>query len=523
MAAILIRLAAALAVVIAAGDDAGAQAPVRSAAPDEVDVTVYRDPDRSVGDPLEAGFPSGYALISETRRIELPAGESDIRFEGVAAGLIPQSVIVTGLPEGLVERNRDAYLLSPGTLLDRSLGRRVTLRRTSVATGRVREMEAVIRSGAEGAVVVETAHGVEALRCTGLQETLVYPDVPQDLSARPTLSVRARATQPVTATVTLSYLATGFDWQADYIATLSPDGSRIELFAWMTLASGDETSFADADTQAVAGRVNWQRTQPQESEAPPIALRCWAHSTTSDIPLGEFQRSPLSPPPPMVVQDEEFVVVTGSRVSRENYMSASPMTVMTADMETLGAVKLYRIPEPVTIAARSQKQVALLRRPSVEARTVYRNGVYEYEAGQGPAAANRYLVARNREETGLGVPLPAGGVALYALRDGRPILLAEGAIGDLAVGQEVEIDFGEAPGIAVELREIGRVGRGRTARYEVVVTSDRSEPVEVEVDLAMEGLRADGAVGRRNGRPLWTVTVPAHGTSSLRFRANRGR
>ena len=34
------------------------------------------------------------------------------------------------------------------------------------------------------------------------------------LSVRPTLSVRARSDRPVAATVTLSYLASGFDWQA---------------------------------------------------------------------------------------------------------------------------------------------------------------------------------------------------------------------------------------------------------------------------------------------------------------------
>ena len=61
----------------------------------------------------------------------LPAGETELRFEGVAGGIVPQSAIVTGLPDGIVERNRDAYLLSPESLLDRSLGRRVHLRRTS--------------------------------------------------------------------------------------------------------------------------------------------------------------------------------------------------------------------------------------------------------------------------------------------------------------------------------------------------------------------------------------------------------
>ena len=94
------------------------------------------------------GWLNGYALISETRRVTLPAGETELRFEGVAGGIVPQSAIVTGLPEGVIERNRDAYLLSPATLLDRSLGQRVHLRRTSRATGAVREQEAIVRTGA---------------------------------------------------------------------------------------------------------------------------------------------------------------------------------------------------------------------------------------------------------------------------------------------------------------------------------------------------------------------------------------
>jgi hypothetical protein len=128
---------------------------------------------------------NGFALISERRRIRLPAGESVVRFEGVAGGIVPQSAIVTGFPDGIVERNRDAYLLSPATLIDRSLGRRVHLRRTS-STGEVREQEAVVRSSAAGGVVLETPDGIEALRCTGVPETIVYDGVPDGLSPMPT-------------------------------------------------------------------------------------------------------------------------------------------------------------------------------------------------------------------------------------------------------------------------------------------------------------------------------------------------
>ena len=129
---------------------AGAQPVAVSPRPDSVAVTVYRNPYASPGSRLNLSWLNGYALITETRRVSIPAGESELRFEGVAGGILPQSAIVAGLPD-TVERNRDAYLLSPGTLLDRSLGRRVHLTRTSRATGKVTEQEAIVRSSANSA------------------------------------------------------------------------------------------------------------------------------------------------------------------------------------------------------------------------------------------------------------------------------------------------------------------------------------------------------------------------------------
>src|SRR3546814_18688021 len=75
--------------------------------------------------------------------------------------MIAVSAIVTGLPGGVVQKNRDAALLSPARLLDGSLGNRVHIRRPDGATGKVTEEEAIIRSGAAGAVVVQTAAGSE--------------------------------------------------------------------------------------------------------------------------------------------------------------------------------------------------------------------------------------------------------------------------------------------------------------------------------------------------------------------------
>ena len=478
-----------------------------SARPDAVAVTVYRDPDRSSDRTFDLSWLNGYALISETRRVRLLAGESELRFEGVAGGMIPQSAIVSGLPQGIVERNRDAYLLSPGSLLDRSLGKRVHLRRTDAA-GKVSEQEAVIRSGADGAVVLQTAAGIEALRCSGEKGTLIYAEVPAGLSAKPTLSVRVRSAQPIEANVTLSYLATGFDWQANYVAQLSPAGDRIDLFAWLTLANGDETGFDNALTQAVAGKPNREAVEVQEPVTQPITLKCWPQGTTTDdLDVEQFVASEAPPPlPPMAAperggDDSESIVVTGARVA------------LKARQENLGDLKLYKMPERVSVAANSQKQVAMIVQDGVKVTTAFRQRVAPDNDGF-DEPATRTLVTRNRTAEGLGLPLPSGGIALFATFAGRPILLGEGNLDDLAIGEDVEISFGKAPGVSGRLIEVS------DGRYALTVTNDGPTPILYEAEFKDDEGRINASVrlGKRDGRRLWTVTVPANGRRTLTYR-----
>jgi hypothetical protein len=502
--------AAGLLLVAAAA--AGAEPVARSAGPDSVAVTVYRAPGRAPGEAMDLRWLNGFALITETRRVSIPAGESDVRFEGVAGGILPESAIVSGFPDGVKEKNQDAWLLSPASLLDSSLGRRVHLRRTNERTGAVRETEAVVRSGAGGAVVLETPDGIEALRCDGLRSTLVYDRVPPGLSAKPTLSVRVRSPRATRATVTLSYIASGFDWQANYVADLSPDGAKLNLFAWLTLANGDETGFGRASTQAVAGRLNRSSHSPARPQAPPLVLRCWpSGTTTSDLEEQVFER--------------EEIVVTGSRALMEMTppppvevaAPPPPAPAMMAQQEELGDLKLYRIPEPVTVAARSQKQVALLSRQGVKVETVYR--LDAYAPNPTDLGVNRVLRTRNDAAAGLGLPLPAGRMVLFGAGRARPILLGRGFVDDKAVGEEVEITVGAPPSVVARaVRLYPAFERGDD--WELTVSNALPTPVRFEAHLT-EGstkLLSDTPLGRRDGRPLWAVTIPANGEASLRYR-----
>ena len=490
---------------------AAAQTIPTSPGPDSVDVTVYRDPNRAAGEPLNLNWLNGFALISETRTITIPAGESDMRFEGVAGGIIPESAIVTDLPAGVIEKNQDAWLLSPASLLDASLGRRVHIRRTSLATGEVTETDAVVRSGAEGAVVLETQAGIEALRCTGLPETLIYDRVPEGLSAKPTLSVRLRAQRETRAQVTLSYLATGFDWQANYVAELSEDGEQMDLFAWLTLANGDETGFVRADTQAIAGRLNREGVVRLPEPNPRLELRCWPQGTTTSDLRQLLPPPPAPPPPPPVAMSD--IVVTGARVAAPE-MQSTLAVAMVAEEEELGDLRLYRIPEPVSVAARSQKQVALLERDSVPIEIVYRHrGGAGFSGGAIPV-----VTARNIDRERLGLALPAGQIAFFEEHEGRRLFAGRGQMRDIAVGEEVEIELGRATAVQVQELVLER-GEGRGA-YRLTVTNAKPYPVRFEAEIGGPGteIETDARLARRDGRPLWAVTVPANGSATISYR-----
>ncbi len=479
-----------------------AQAIVTSPGPDRVAVTVYRNGERGL-EPMRLEWLGGYALVSETRRVSLPAGESELRFEGVTSGIVPQSAIVTGLGEAVLEKNRDARLLSPGALLDASLGERLILRRTDRATGQARLQDAIVRATAEG-VVIQTAEGIEALRCTGLSETLTAREVPAGLSAKPTLSVRVRSAEPVERDVTLSYISNNFDWQADYIAELSPTGDRISLFAWMTLANGDQTGLVDAQTQAVAGKLNRERVGVDQGYGRPIAIRCWPQGKTNDIReegmdivvTGSRMRAPGAPPPPPPSAergggDEEFA--------------------MQALEERLGDVRLYRIPENVTVAGRSQKQVAMIRQPSVKVQSIVRLRP-DSSAFQSPL--ERVLVTRNRPQEGLGLPLPAGKVALFGRFDGRRILIGEGKLDDRMIGEKVEIPVGTASGVFARQVESTRDPDVR----HLTLTNDLPRPQIAEIEFPLEVRGISAKLVKRDGWMLWRVVIPANGKGKLTYR-----
>lgn len=487
-----------------------AQQVVTSPAPAKVAVTIYRAPDRGAADTIDPAWLGGYALISEEREVAIPAGDATIRFEGVAAGMLAETALVEGLGAGVSEKNLDAELLSPRNLYARAFGRPVTLRRTD-AKGRTREEPAIIRSAPDGAAIVQTKSGFEIANCGGLKDAIAYDGLPEGLNARPTLSIATHAATARKARVRLTYLAWGFDWQAHYVVTLAPGAQAAQMTAWVTLANGDTTGFAQAQAAVVGGKPKFEESREQPQDAQDLVLHC----QLSPVAPSAMVAPPLPVAAPAVMMEAD-IMVTGSK---------RMMAPVVVKEEALGDLRLYRVPMPTNVGAHSQKQVALMAARRVKIGLIHRADVdVGAQDGESQQARIRLRMA-NRKADGLGLALPGGGVAVVQQVGTADLPVGEGAMEDKAVGETANVEIGASPQVHLE----SRTRRISDRVEEITATAHNANrwPVHFESQqLLPDGARvlsASTRLGRQDGHPLWAATIPAGGTIRLTYRMQRPR
>ena len=510
--------------------------------PTDLSVTVYRDPNRNGGN-LELSALGGFAVVTETRRVILPAGRATLRFVGVVDGIIPESAIVTGLPGGVIEKNRDAALLSPATLLRAVQGKKVQLKRTNRDTGKTELVPARVISASEDGVVFETAAGKEALRCSGLAETFGYGVDTAGLSARPVLSVQTRSAKLVTTEVKLTYLAQGFDWSASYTAQVDPAAKTMDVGGWITLANGNSVSLPDAQVQIVAGGLRREAWRRLVDGSPRAVARCWPLQRTHQIPrkpdkpyalVRPYQeRNEIQEAAMAVDAVSSEIIVTGSMRRESGFapMAAPPPPPPPPPPEQLGDLKLYRVPHRTTVAAMQMKQTRLVEKPEVGFERVYKlvydamdpnvsenldDKVGEDWETRNPTALLR---TRNDKEHGLGLPLPSGAFVVAQDHAARTLVIGEPILRDTAEDEKVELALGSAPDVTVERRTRSRGKRHQ--KQEVRLTNAGAEPVQLELQFNAWGSiildDADGTVTKQDGLPTFRLVLAPNSMQTLRY------
>lgn len=427
-------------------------------------------------------YSDGTTLVQDTRQLNLPSGVTRQEFRDVSENIRPETVRLSADGVEIVEQNFDYDLLSPAALMQKAVGQTITIVRTNPGTGAETREQARVLAANDG-VVLDIGGRIEVLRDDGLPVRVIYPSLPPNLRARPTLSVTLDSARAGARPVTLSYLSSGLGWRADYVALFDEAKGAIDVQGWITLNNSGATAFPDANIVMVAGVPATAGQQPRPG-------------------MGR----PMRPQPGGLVQ-------AGTE---------------TADRARLGDFYLYPIARPMTVAANQQKQVSFLNVAAVPARRGYQFRSNWLQSLDEPASASTVLNFSSSRSGGLGDALPAGTVRVY-VRDaqGQPQFIGENNISHTPMGSAIAIRTGDAFDVRVrplvENRERLSANRWRTTqRY--TVTNARREPVTVE--LVQDGLNwawADTRVvsetltGERRGADsrVWQVPVPANGQAVL--------
>src|ERR1044071_6319510 len=211
-------------------------------------------------------YNSNLGLVRETRRLTLPAGHIALRFADVTAQIRPETVHLASLtaPTALkiLEQNYQYDLLNPAKLLDKFVGRELTLvlRRYSNNTESFEPVQATLLSNNGGQVW--RINGQIVINPTNIAE-MRLPDLPKNLVATPTLVWDIENNDTAAQTVEASYLTAGMNWRSDYVLLVNADDAKGDLQGWVTLTNMSGATFEDARLQLVAGNVNRVSEQEQ--------------------------------------------------------------------------------------------------------------------------------------------------------------------------------------------------------------------------------------------------------------------
>ena len=203
-------------------------------------------------------YNSNVALVRDVRRIKLPEGSIDLRYMDIAAQVNPATVHIVSLtaPKELnvLEQDYEYDLLSPQKLLQKYVGKELTLVRVVTENNSTREvpMKAELLADNDGPV---WKVGNEIITGMGA-DRYVFPDLPENLYSKPTLVWLLDNRRAGEQTVEASYLTNQMNWNADYVLTVHSDQKSADLNGWVTVVNQSGASFRNALLQLVAGELN---------------------------------------------------------------------------------------------------------------------------------------------------------------------------------------------------------------------------------------------------------------------------
>ncbi|MFQ5847641.1 MAG: DUF4139 domain-containing protein [Candidatus Methylomirabilales bacterium] len=423
-------------------------------------------------------------LVKDVRRIRLPAGIHDLQFMDVAAQINPATVHLKSLTDPrklrILEQNYEYDLLNPQKLLEKYVGKQVTLWEKNHYTGEERQVKALLLSVNGGPI-----YQIDGAIYLNYPGRVILPSIPENLIARPTLVWRLDNALTRSQVIEATYLTKGITWRADYVLTLDAEDNGGDLAGWVTIDNRSGAAYTHATLKLVAGDVNRARGEREMADA---LRRVAAKSAVAE----------------QAFQEEGFF-----------------------------EYHLYSLDGKTTIKQNQSKQISLLSASAIPIRKqlIYYGAQHYYRNRYGKPISNQkvgvYLEVANTRKNHLGIPLPKGVVRVYKADRSRSLqFIGEDRIDHTPKDETVKIKMGEAFDVVGERiqKDWRKIAWGvYEVAWEIALRNHKDEDVQVTVVEPIPGdwevLHASHAYTKVEAHTLeFPVEVPKESGIKIRYR-----
>lgn len=394
-------------------------------------------------------YNSDLGLVKDVRTLDLKAGTHKLKFMDVASQINPVTVHIKSLssPNKLrvIEQNYEYDLLNSQKLLDKYVGKTVKLVDKNYYTGKEEIFDAQLLSNNSGPIykINDEIH----INAPG---RVILPEIPENLIAKPTLIWMLKNRNKKKQEVEASYLTSGINWKADYIAVIGKDNDSCDLSGWTTINNRSGTEYNNASIKLVAGDVN--RVKPSHLGRGRVVKK---------FAMAEMQ-------------------------AKDQFKE-----------ESFFEYHLYTLQRKSTIKNNQTKQIELLSAAAVpvKERLLYYGAQYYFRNQYtGQVMSNEkvgvYLEIKNKKENNLGMPLPAGIIRAYKKdKQGSLQFIGEDRIGHTPKDEKIKIKMGDAFDVVGERKQMDYRILNRNSlqrfdteqKWQISLRNHKEKPVVVEV------------------------------------------
>ncbi len=390
-------------------------------------------------------YNSNIALIKDTRELKLATTEAgELRFMDVAQYIDPVTVHVesVNMPDSfaVLEQNYEYDLMNASKLLDKYVGKEITLLDRNPYQGTETKVTATLLSNNNGQI-----YKVGDEIYLGHPGYQILPKIPENLIAKPTLTWLFANDSTSAHQLKVSYLTSNMTWKADYVLTVDDADKNGALNGWVTVDNKSGTEYTNAQLKLVAGEVNRARDE--------------------------------------------------GRVLYDMEMSGSAMMAKSAEQfveQSFFEYHIYDLQRRTTLKNNQTKQVSLLNKsgiPLTKKFIVQGNQNYFYNSYMGQnnikVPVEVFIEFKNSKENSLGMPLPAGVIRLYkADSKGSLQFIGEDRIDHTPKDELLRLKVGKAFDIVAERKQMDYQNLGSyvtESEWEIKIRNHKEEDIVVTV------------------------------------------